>query len=366
MRPVGIACSAWRSSLGDREPILSPSQPSLQLPSSIARTLGAMMRGTQQRGTKGTMAMEKDERSRVLVGGAINTDLVATVTRAPEAGETVTGQGFAIFGGGKGANQAVAAARSGADVALIGAVGQDDFGTARRADLAQDGIDLAWVQTTGDAASGVALITVESGGENRIAYIPGAVATVVQETALQAVQAVRPGVVLAPNELPKATLLELFATAMEQGATVIFNAAPDPEEGRGLLPLVDVLVVNEGEGAAIAGLSGEVTIQQVVQGLAGLGSKRIALTCGAAGVIGIEEGQLFAVHGVNVEVVDTTGAGDTFCGALAASIAEGLTFRQAVERAVLASALSVTKAGAQTSIPTWAEIDAFAEAQSVP
>lgn len=298
---------------------------------------------------------------RVLVGGAINTDLVATVTRAPEAGETVTGQGFAIFGGGKGANQAVAAARSGADVALIGAVGRDEFGVARRADLAQDSIDLTYVQTTYAASSGVALITVEQGGENRIAYIPGAVATVEQESAMRAVQNVRPAVVLAPNELPKATLLELFATAMEQGAMVIFNAAPDPEEGRGLLPLVDVLVVNEGEGAAIAGLAGEVTIQQVVEGLAGLGPKRVALTCGAAGVIGIENGSAFAIPGVKVEVVDTTGAGDTFCGALAASIAEGMTFRQAVMRAVMASALSVTKAGAQSSIPTCAEIDAFAE-----
>lgn len=299
-------------------------------------------------------------RGRVLVGGAINTDLVATVTRAPEAGETITGQGFAIFGGGKGANQAVAATRSGADVALIGAVGQDDFGAARRADLSRDGIDLTYVQTTEAAASGVALITVEEGGENRIAYIPGAVATVEQDTALHAVQAMRPSVVLAPNELPKATLLELFATAMEQGATVIFNAAPDPEQGRGLLPLVDVLVVNEGEGAAITGLTGEVTIQQVVEGLLGLGPKRIALTVGAAGVIGLEDGVPFAVPGVSVEVVDSTGAGDTFCGALAAALAAGASFRDAVRRAVLASALSVTKQGAQSSIPTQQEIDAFA------
>jgi ribokinase len=300
---------------------------------------------------------------RVLVGGAINTDLVATVKRAPEAGETVTGQRFAIFGGGKGANQAVAAARSGAGVALIGAVGQDGFGKARRSDLARDGIDLTFVQTTDQAASGIALITVEEGGENRIAYIPGAVATVVPETARSAVEAIMPGVVLAPNELPKATLLELFGSAMDRGATVIFNAAPDPEEGRGLLPLVDVLIVNEGEAAAIVGLGGEIAIHELVAALGALPVPRIALTVGAAGVIGIEKGTPFAVHGVRAEVVDTTGAGDTFCGVLAASLAEGMGFRQAVERAVLAGALSVTKAGAQSSIPTRAEVDAFARTQ---
>lgn len=303
--------------------------------------------------------------ARVLVGGAINTDLVATVTRAPEAGETVTGSGFAEFGGGKGANQAVAAARSGASVALIGAVGEDEFGKARRVDLVQNEIDLTYVHTTSDASSGVALITVEDGGENRIAYIPGAVVTVTPETAKAAVQDIGPRVVLAPNELPHETLLELFATAMDLQITVMFNAAPDPERARGLLPLVDILIVNEGEAAAIVGLTGEVTIHALVEALSALPTRQIALTVGAEGVIGIDNGAPFVVRGVKVEVVDTTGAGDTFCGALAAWLAEGASFRQAVERAVLASALSVTKAGAQSSIPIRAEVDAFAGSISV-
>src|SRR5579884_4067012 len=140
-------------------------------------------------------------RGRVLIAGTINTDLVARVRAAPAAGETVTGRDFAIFPGGKAANQAVAAARSGAPTAMLGAVGEDDFGRARRADLVREGIDVADVAETSLAASGVALIFVEESGENRIVYVPGATATVSAAQATAALRRVRPAVVLLTAEL---------------------------------------------------------------------------------------------------------------------------------------------------------------------
>ena len=189
----------------------------------------------------------------ILVAGAINTDLVASMKRAPCAGETITGTGFGIHGGGKGANQAVAAARSGGDVVLIGATGDDDFGRARRADLDRDQVDTSWVRVSRDVASGVALIFVEEGGENRIAYVPGATLTVPEQHVLEAVHAVRPSFVLATNELPPATTLALLVEARRAGARVVLNATPDPETVAPLLPYVSILIVNEGEACGPPG-----------------------------------------------------------------------------------------------------------------
>ena len=149
----------------------------------------------------------------VLVCGSINTDLVVSVNRAPEAGETVTGSGFATFGGGKGANQAVAAARYGADVAMLGAVGDDDFGRARLDDLHREGIDPSSVGTDLFLPSGVALITVEESGQNRIAYVPGATLGVTESQGIAAFERVRPGVVLSTLELPLATLAGIYTRA---------------------------------------------------------------------------------------------------------------------------------------------------------
>ncbi|HVL24543.1 MAG TPA: ribokinase [Thermomicrobiales bacterium] len=297
-------------------------------------------------------------RGRILVAGAINTDLVATVDRAPEAGETITGRGFAIYGGGKGANQAVAARRSGASVVMLGGVGKDDFGAARRADLTRDGIDDAWIATIPDVASGVALITVETSGENRIAYVPGATLKVGVDHCLEALTAVRPELILAANELPHACHVRLFERARESGVRVVFNAAPDPEIARDLLPLIDVLIVNRGEAAAMAGIEGESKQpEELVDALRAAGARDGVITLGADGACGWADGRSFHQPAPKVEAVDTTGAGDAFCGALAARLRAGDDLDRAVRYGVVAGALAAMKPGAQSSIPTRDEIE---------
>ncbi|MDQ3225499.1 MAG: PfkB family carbohydrate kinase, partial [Chloroflexota bacterium] len=164
----------------------------------------------------------------VLVAGTINTDLVARVEKAPEAGETVTGSAFSIFGGGKGANQAIAAARSGAPTVMLGALGDDDFGRERRADLDAEGIDTASVARRDETPSGVALIVVEEAtGQNRIAYVPGATRTIAPDQARDAVMRVKPAVILATLEPPEDALDALFAAGTTIGAVSILNATPE-------------------------------------------------------------------------------------------------------------------------------------------
>jgi ribokinase len=293
----------------------------------------------------------------ILVAGAINTDLVATMAQAPRAGETITGSGFAVHGGGKAANQAVAAARAGATVHLVGAVGDDDFGRGRLADLAADGIAIERVRVDSVAPSGVALIFVEASGENRIAYVPGATLTVPPEHVAEAFKEVRPAFVLVTNELPKASIVELVAAANAAGVPVILNATPDPELARDLLQMADVLIVNEGEALVLLQESG--TGQPpatLVARLRELGIATVILTAGAEGAFVGDEADVRQYAPPAVEVVDTTGAGDAFCGAFVARLAAGDATDEAVEFAVVASAISVTRAGAQSSIPNLAEV----------
>ena len=296
---------------------------------------------------------------RVLVAGAINTDLVARVPTAPAAGETVTGSAFAIFGGGKGANQAVAAARSGAATAMLGALGRDDFGRQRLADLAREGIDIADVAVVEGAPSGVALIVVEErSGENRIAYVPGATTTVTPEQATRAVTRVRPRVVLMTLELPRSTLLPLLDAARSIGATVLLNATPEAATGRELLPHVDVLIVNETEAADLLGRplppgGGGATALELTR----LGPASAAVTLGEAGAVIAREGTTIEIPAPSVEVLDTTGAGDAFCGAFAARLAAGAEPGAAARAAVAAGSLATTQPGAQPSMPTRAEIE---------
>jgi len=297
---------------------------------------------------------------RVLVAGSINTDLVARVRVAPEAGETVTGQAFAIFGGGKGANQAVASARSGAATTMLGAVGEDDFGRQRVVALQAEGIDIAYVARLPDASSGVALIVVEESGENRISYVPGATLEVTAAMATEAINAVMPSLVLSTLELPPATLRALFDAARDLGARIMVNASPEPGAGREIAALADILVVNQTEAAELlGGPTNDADWEDAARRLTNLGPASVVVTLGEEGAIVVDQGVVHRLATPRMSVVDTTGAGDAFTGAMAAAIASGSGVVDAARNGVAAGALAVTRAGAQPSMPRRTEIERF-------
>jgi ribokinase len=211
---------------------------------------------------------------------------------------------------------------------------------------------------SGDAPSGVALITVEAGGENRIAYVPGATSTVPSSHVTDALDAIEPGFVLATNELPHDALHGLFSRATAAGARVIFNATPDPATAVDLLANVSILVVNAGEAAALLGSGAIGDPRDAVLSLRDRGPETVILTAGPDGACAGFPGGVEWHRPPEVQVVDTTGAGDTFCGAFAAILANGGHISEAARFGVHASALSVTRHGAQSSIPARTEIDA--------
>jgi len=297
----------------------------------------------------------------VLVAGAINTDLVARVTNAPEAGETVTGSSFDVFGGGKGANQTLAAARSGAVTAILGAVGEDDFGQQRLVDLRADGVNVSGVLLRSDTPSGVALITVEEAtGQNRIAYVPGATLTITPAESAAACESLQPKIFLTTLELPPDSIRAAIAACQSAGGTVIMNATPEPLGARDFLGQIDILIVNEPEASALAGGSVEdADWFAVAQQLRTKGPSSVIVTLGDQGAVASLEGVRVEVPVPTVTVVDTTGAGDAVCGSFAAALAAGDSPEQALRYGVTAGSLACTVAGAQRSQPRRAEIEAI-------
>lgn len=293
----------------------------------------------------------------VLVAGAINTDLVGRAARSPEAGETVTGSSFTIFGGGKGANQAFAVARSGVSTVMLGAVGDDDFGRTRLGDLQAEGIAIDGVATRQGMSSGVALILVDDGGENRILYVPGPTLTISVADAERVVDAVEPDLVLLTLEPPLDTARRLITMARNRSIPVVLNATPEPAAANTLVAEVDVLIVNESEACQILGIKqGDEDWPEVVKRLHELGPATVIATLGEQGAVVWHGDGVERVPAPTVDVVDTTGAGDSFCGAFAARLVSGDDPVAATRYGVAAGSLAVTVAGAQPSIPTAAEI----------
>ncbi|HEX8972582.1 ribokinase [Oryzihumus sp.] len=269
---------------------------------------------------------------RVFVLGSLNVDLVTRVERHPRPGETLLGEGLVRFAGGKGANQAVAARLAGADVAMLGAVGDDDGGAAYRRRLAALGIDVGPVAVEPGAVTGHALITVDAAGENVIVVVPGANAAV-STTHLSALDEAGPGdVLLASLEVPTATVGAAVRRAIAAGARVVLNLAPYAALPHDVVALADPVVVNELEALALAD-AGQVPGSLLVT----FGANGAAWDGIPAPAVGVPEG----------EVLDTTGAGDAFCGALAAALARGLGRDGALAAAMEAGAEAVRRHGAQ-------------------
>jgi len=297
---------------------------------------------------------------RVVVVGSVNVDMVVVAPRLPGPGETVTGGDVARHHGGKGGNQAVAAARLGAQVAFIGAVGSDDLGAAARAALADEGIDVGHLAGA-TRPTGVALIVVDERAENLIAVAPGANAAVSAAMVDAALATLRLGpddVVLACREVPPDAVRAALEAARAVGATGVLNPAPADGLDATTAALAAVLTPNESELAAIAGPGDpEVAARSLLAG--GPPGRAVVVTLGAAGVLVVRDAlPVVAVPAARVVPVDTTGAGDTFNGALAAGLASGLPLVDASVRAVAAAGLSTTRAGARGGMPTAAELGA--------
>lgn len=296
--------------------------------------------------------------SRVVAVGAINVDLVVRVETLPSAGETVVGGDLARFGGGKGANGAVAAARLGADVALVGAVGADDDGRRATDALREAGVDVGGVAVREGAATGAALIVVDAAGENQIAVAAGANPTVRAEDVARQVErrARGAGCVLVSAELPEDAVAAAVAAARAAGVPCVLNPAPAraallASAGPGV-----VLTPNAGELRALAG-TGDVAAAAAE--LVRRTGADVVVTLGAAGTLVMRPGSAPERRpAAPATVVDTTGAGDAFNGALAARIAAGDDLSAAVAYAARAAALAVGRAGAREGMPTAAEVAA--------
>jgi ribokinase len=301
-----------------------------------------------------------------VVVGSSNTDMIIRVPRIPHAGETLLGGEFLTAAGGKGANQAVGAARAGGKVTLIARVGNDALGDQAIAGLRRDGIDASCVFRDTRAASGVALIFVAKGGENSIAVAGGANAKLSPADVKKAAGVIRSAAwLVAQLETPLATAMAAAEVAANAGVPVILNPAPARPLPNSLLKLVSILTPNETEAEILTGIkiSDAAAAVKACAKLRSRGVRTVILTLGERGVFLADVDGQRLVPGFKVKAVDSTGAGDIFNGALSVALAEGKTVLDAVRFANAAAALSVTRPGAQPSAPTRADIEKFLRAR---
>ncbi|RLU08123.1 ribokinase [Pseudomonas prosekii] len=300
--------------------------------------------------------------AKVVVIGSLNMDLVTRAPRLPRGGETLIGQSFSTVSGGKGANQAVAAARLGAEVSMVGCIGSDAYGQQLRNALLAEQIDCDAISIV-DGASGVALIVVDDNSQNAIVIVAGANGALTPavidrfDSVLQAAD-----VIICQLEVPDATVGHALKCGRELGKTVILNPAPASRP----LPAdwyaaIDYLIPNESEAAALSGLPVDSleTAETAATRLIGMGAGKVIITLGAQGSLFADGKGFQHFPAPQVHAVDTTAAGDTFVGGFAAALASGQSEAEAIRFGQVAAALSVTRAGAQPSIPTLSDVQAF-------
>ena len=296
--------------------------------------------------------------ARVHVLGSLNVDLVVRVPALPARGETVLGDRLQTNGGGKGANQAAAAARLGASVRMVGRVGADAFGELLLRELAEDGVRVSSVERDQDLPTGAAVILVEEGGENLIAVAPGANGAAGEaEVERLAAELGEGDVVVLQLEVPVATVRAAAAAARRAGSRVILNAAPAAPLAGQPLPPVDLLVVNETEASQLAGLPvGNRAAAGAAAAALGKAGAAAVVTLGAEGSVLWTDGRAVEVLPFAVAAVDATAAGDAFVGAVAYGLAEGLELAEAIELGTAAGAVTVTRQGARRSLPSLSEV----------
>jgi ribokinase len=302
----------------------------------------------------------------ILVVGSLNMDLVMQMPAIPRPGETLLGGKFATFPGGKGANQAVAAARLGAQVSLVGRVGDDAFGEQMLQIIRNEGIDARFVSVDVHNATGVALITVDAQGQNTISIASGANYSLTAEDVHQAlIQIPEIDLLVMPLETPMETIRAAAQIAKQRQARVILNPAPAQDLDESLLRLIDVIVPNESETERLIGraIKNGDDARKAGAELLKRGVANAVLTLGESGALLIEgsseEPAFVFIPAFQVRVVDTTAAGDAFVGALATGLGEGLSLTNAAHFASAVAALSVTRPGAQPSLPYRSEVDQF-------
>jgi len=300
---------------------------------------------------------------RVLVFGSINMDLVAKVSRLPVPGETLLGHNFTTVPGGKGANQAVAVARLGIPTAMVGRVGKDQFGQELLQNLQSDQVQTDAVYIDASNTSGVAIIAVDDNAENHIIVIPGANGNVGEEDIERLIQQLpKASVLLLQLEIPLSAVQQAAQAAQQAGVQVILDPAPAPTElPRELYPVVDIITPNAVEAGQLVNFTVDrpESAAKAATILQQRGVKTAIIKLGATGVFCATADESFFIPAFSVKAIDTVAAGDAFNGGLAAALFQGYSLREAVIWGAATGALSATKAGAQSSLPTRETFEAF-------
>jgi len=294
--------------------------------------------------------------------GSYNTDLTIRAGRLPRPGETVIGGLFSMGGGGKGANQAVAAARAGADVNFVARVGNDTYGREGLQRLKEEHVNTQYVIQDGETSTGVAFILVDEHGENCIVVAAGANARLSPSDIEKASPAIsRARVLLAQLESPLDAVESAIHLARRNGALVMLNPAPAQPLVDALLCNIDIITPNRLEAEMITGMkiSDEATLRSVARRILDFGIQHAIITLGPKGVIWATKDAVELIPAYHVHAIDSTGAGDVLSGSLAAFLAEGMTVEESVRKAVASASMSVTRIGAQVSAPLRSEVEAF-------